>query len=122
MPTYDKIPAGLLQILHDPFPFPTPAPLPPSDIQYARPIPKDIQTILAVRLTTCTSEGKGKGKSTEVMEDSELEKKPAVAAPPPKVGSSHYNHELPQVKKLDPYEEGKKKKLLLLLSFDRPTY
>lgn len=127
--------------MKDPFPFPSPAPLPPSDIAYARPIPQEIQNILAtVRLITSTPEDKGKGKSTEVSPPS----LPAPA-PPPNVGSScspnqaststqslftpyeppshyrahveaskarsdqqeHVARELPQVKKIDPYEEGK---------------
>ena len=141
IPSYDKIPAGLLQVLKDPFPFPSPAPLPPSDIGYARPIPQEIQNILAtVSLITSTSKDKGKGKSTEVSS-------PSPPAPPPNVDSScslnqastsaqslftpyeppsHYSahvealkarsladqqehvaRELPQVKKMDPYEEGK---------------
>ena len=122
--------------MKDPFPFPSPAPLPPSDILYARPIPREIQNILAtVRLITSTSEDKGEGKSMEMCP-------PAPPAPPPvpSVGSScsfnqpsteslfeppshyraqveaskarideqeHVAHELPQVKKMDPYEEGK---------------
>jgi hypothetical protein len=140
VPTNDNIPPDLLQVLKYPFPFPTPAPLPPSDILYARPIPRDIQNILAtVRLIASTSELRGEGKSMEVS--------PPLPAPPPapNVGSScSFNqpsestgslfmslyrpyepyvevskamidqqedrdvaHELPQVKKMDPYEEGK---------------
>ena len=120
MPTYDKIPAALIEVFRDPFPFPTPAPLPPSDIDYARPIPKEIQEILAsVRLITSTSEDKGKGKSTEVPVPPPSPSPPSplpLAAPMVASSSScSFNqaspstHELPQVKKIDPYEEGKKK-------------
>ena len=139
MPTNENIPAGLLQVLKDPFPFPSPAPLPPSDISYARPIPKEIQNVLAtVHLITSTPEDEGEGTSMEVSRAP-----PAPQAPPSApnvVGSScssnqpsteshftpyeppshyrahveasrsrleHVAHELPQVKKMDPYEEGK---------------
>jgi hypothetical protein len=138
-PTTNNIPAGLLQVFKDPFPIPSPAPLPPPDILYARPIPQEIQNILAtVRLIASTSEDKGEGTSTQVSPPS-----PPASLPAPNVGSScsfalpsteslfapyeppshyrahveaskarideqeHVAHELPQVKKMDPYEEGK---------------
>lgn len=141
VPTNDNIPAGLLQVLKDPFPLPSPAPLPPADILYAQPIPPHIQNILAtVHLIANTSEDKSEGNSAEVSPPS-----PPPPAPPPapNVDSScsfnqpsteslftpyeppshyrahveaskarieqqeHVAHELPLVKKMDPYEEGK---------------
>jgi hypothetical protein len=150
VPSYDSIPTGLLQVLNDPFPFPSPAPLPPSDIGYARPIPKEIQNTLAT-VSLITSMSEDKGKSTEI---SPPPPNPPAPAPAPNVASSsscsfnqaststhwqslftpyeppshyrahleaskarldrqeHVAHEVPQVK-MDPYEEGKYKRLLL---------
>ena len=86
VPTYDIIPASLLQVLKDPFPIPSPAPLPPLDIAYAWPIPQEIQEILAtVHLITSMSEDKGKGKLTEVSPPSPPTPTPA---PPLDVGLS----------------------------------
>ena len=151
IPTNHTIPAGLLQVLKDPFPLPSPAPPPPSDTPYARPVPAKIQCQLAilrdVALIASASEDKGKGKSIDISPPPlplplPL---PPPSAQAPNVGSScsfglppteslftpyeppsHYvahvegsksridrsqpvTHELPKVKKMDPYEEGKEK-------------
>jgi hypothetical protein len=78
VPTNTTIPAGLLQVLKDPFPLPSPAPPPPSDTPYAKAVPHELNALSGLRDMIMAS--------TSHVDDSEVAY---------------------EVKKMDPYEEGK---------------
>ncbi|KAF8805134.1 hypothetical protein BYT27DRAFT_7258250 [Phlegmacium glaucopus] len=105
IPPNHAIPAGLLQIMKDPFPRPHPAPLPTSETPYARPVPAKIQCQLAIMrdvpLIASASDNTGEGRSMEEPPLPPLES--PCAAQAPNVDSSSFD--LPPTESLfTPYE------------------
>ena len=104
VPTNPSIPAGLLQVLKDPFPLPSPAPPPPSDTPYAKPVPHELNALsLRNAIMASTSDSlNGKGKSMESLFTPYEPPSHYVA-----ISGSHVDEVAHEVKKMDPYEEGK---------------